>query len=127
MGCIVPIAVLGILALLASGAVPLSGVGGAMTIGLVMLAAVPAVGIYEAWTNKRSLTGWIVNIFVSVAAAFLVAPIAGMVMVILVSPFMDTSSLAAAGGGVMYVAFAGTMAIMLLGARGAVRIVNRSR
>ena len=126
MGCIVPIAVLGILVLLASGAVPLPGVGGAMTIGLAMLAAVPAVGIYEAWTKKRGLVGWIVNIVVSVVGAFVVAPIGGMVMVI-VSPFMDSSSLAAAGGGVMYLSFAGTMVIMLLGAWGAVRIVNRSR
>ena len=121
------IAVIGILLLHSTGAIPLTGVGGAMTMGLALLAAVPAVGIHEAWTKKRGVLGWIVNIVVSLVGAFLFAPLGGMVLVMILSPFMDKPSLAATGGGVMYVALAGQMLVVLLGAWGALWIVNRWR
>lgn len=121
------IAVIGILLLHSTGAVPLKGVGGAMTMGLALLAAAPAVGIHEAWTKKRGLLGWIVNIVFSLLGAFLFAPLGGMVLVFILSPFMDKPSLAATGGGVMYVALAGQMLVVLLGAWGALWIVNRWR
>ena len=124
---IVLMAVIGILLLHSTGAIPLTGVGGAMTMGLALLAAAPAVGIHEAWTKKRGVLGWIVNIVVSLVGAFLVAPLGGMVLVIILSPFMDKPSLAATGGGVMYVALAGQMVVVLLGAWGALWIVNRWR
>jgi hypothetical protein len=125
---IVLIAVVGILLLQASDSIPLGSVGGPMAIGLAVLAAVPAVGIHEAWTKKRGVLGWIVSIVVSLAGAYLIAPLGGLVMVIILSPFMDgASSLAAAGGPVMSVALAGTMVVALLGAWGALRIVSRWR
>lgn len=121
------IAVIGILLLHSTGAVPMTGVGGAMTMGLALLAAAPAVGIHEAWTKKRGVLGWIVNIVASLVGAFLFAPLGGMVLAIILSPFMDKPSLAATGGGVMYVALAGQMVVVLLGAWGALWIVNRWR
>ena len=121
------IAVIGILLLHSTGAIPLKGVGGAMTMGLALLATAPAVGIHEAWTKKRGVLGWIVNIVVSLVGAFLFAPLGGMVVVLILSPFMDKASLAATGGGVMYVALAGQMLVVLLGAWGALWIVNRWR
>lgn len=121
------IAVIGILLLHSTGAIPLKGVGGAMTMGLALLAAAPAVGIHEAWTKKRGVLGWILNIVVSLVGAFLFAPLGGMVVVMILSPFMDKPSLAATGGGVMYVAIAGQMLVVLLGAWGALWIVNRWR
>ena len=45
------IAVIAILLLQVSGAVPQSSVGGPMTLALVFLIAVLAVGIHEAWSN----------------------------------------------------------------------------
>jgi hypothetical protein len=127
MPYIVLIAVIGILLLQWSGSIPVSSVGGSMTIGLAVLAAVPAVGIHEAWTKKRGVLGWIVNIVVSLVGAFLIAPLGGMVIVILLSPFVDGSSLAATGGTVMYVSLAAMMVVTLLGAWGALWIVNRWR
>ena len=121
------IAVIGILLLQSTGTIPLTGVGGAMTIGLALLVATPAVGIHEAWTKKRGVLGWIVNIVVSLVGAFLVAPLGGMVIVMILSPFMDRPSLAATGGPVVYVALAGIMVVMLLGSWGALWIVNRWR
>ena len=121
------IAVIGILLLHSTGAIPLTGVGGAMTMGWALLVAAPAVGIHEAWTKKRGVLGWIVNFVVSLVGAFLFAPLGGMVIVIILSPFMDRSSLAATGGTVMYVALAAMMVVVLLGSWGALWIVNRWR
>jgi hypothetical protein len=121
------IAVIGIVLLQATGAIPQGGVGGSMMIGLALLAAAPAVGVHEAWTQKRGVLGWIVNIVVSFAGAFLFAPIAGMVVAMMLSPFMDRPSRAATGGPVMYVALASMMMATLLGAWVALWIVNRWR
>ena len=128
MPYIVLIAVIGILLLQLSGAIPLSSVGGAMTIALAFFIGALAVAIHEAWTKKRGVLGWIVNIVVSFVGAFLVAPLGGLVMVILLSPFMDGSAtLAAAGGPQMSIALAGQMVITLLGSWGALWLVNRWR
>jgi hypothetical protein len=124
---IVLMAVIGILLLHSTGAIPLTGVGGAMTIGLALLVATPAVGVHEAWTKKRGVLGWIVNIVVSFVGAFLLAPLGGMVIAMILSPLMDKPSLAATGGPVMYVALAGMMLVTLLGSWGALWIVNRWR
>ncbi len=125
---IVLIAVIGILLLQSSGAIPLDSVGGSMVIALAFFLGALAVGIHEAWTKKRGALGWIVNIVVSFVGAFLVAPTGGMVVAMLVSPFMaGSTSLAAAGGSVMHVALAGMMIVTLLGSWGALWVVNRWR
>ena len=71
------IAVIGILLLQATGSIPLASVGGSLTIGFAFIAAALAVGIHEAWTKKRGVPGWIVNILVSFVGAFVVAPLGG--------------------------------------------------
>lgn len=121
------VAVVGILLLHASGAIPLSSVGGSMTIGLALLAAAPAVGIHEAWTRKRGVLGWVVNIVVAFLGAFLLAPVGGMILAFRLSPFVDGTSIAASGSPVMDVALAGMMGVVLLGAWGALWILNRWR
>lgn len=128
MKYIVLIAVVAILLLQWTGAIPLDSVGGAMVIAVAVLAGTLAVAVYEAWTRKRGVLGWIVNIAVACVGAFLAAPFGGMVMVMLLFPFMDgASSLAAAGGPQMSIALAGQMFITLLGSWGALWLVNRWR
>ena len=127
MKYIAPIAVIGILFLQWTGSIPLASVGGSLTIGFAYIAAALAVGIHEAWTQKRGVLGWIVNIVVSFVGVFVAAQLGGMVIVMLLSPFMDGSSLAKAGGAVMSVALAAGMLVSLLGAWGALWIVNRWR
>jgi hypothetical protein len=119
------IAVIGILLGQASGAIPLASVGGSMTIGLAFIVAALVVGIHEAWTNKRGVLGWIVNIVVSFVGAFVAAPLGGMIIGILLSD--GAGSLAATGGPRFSVALASGMLVTLLGAWGALWIVNRWR
>ncbi|HYF52883.1 MAG TPA: hypothetical protein VEA41_01340 [Salinarimonas sp.] len=120
-------AIIGILILHGTGAIPMSGVGGAMVIGFAYLIGVTAVGIYDAWTRRRSWLGWIVSLVVAHAAAMLLAPFGGMIVVLLLSPFMDASSLAATGGVVLASGLAGGMAVTLLVGWGSLRLLDRWR
>ena len=128
MKYIVLIAVIAIVLLQLTGSIPLSSVGGPLTIAAVVVAAALAVGVHEAWTKKRGVLGWIVSLVVSFVGMFAAAPLGGFVVMLLLSPFMDgASSLAAAGGPVMAVALAGQMVISLLGSWAALWLVNRWR
>jgi hypothetical protein len=122
------IAVIGILLLQLTGSIPLASVGGSLTIGLAFLLAALAVGIHEAWTKKRGVLGWIVNIVVSFVGALVGAELGGLVMVTIIGLVVNVDgSLAKTGGLAMSVALAGGMAATLLGAWGALWIVNRWR
>jgi hypothetical protein len=124
------IAVIGILLLQFTGSIPQASVGGSLTIGFAYIAAAMAVGIHEAWTKKRGVLGvlgWIVNIAVSFVGVFVGAQLGGLLMVVILSPFMDRPSLAATGGLALSIALAGGMLFSLLGAWGALQIVNRWR
>jgi hypothetical protein len=125
MKFIVLIAVFGILLLHSTGAV--APPDDSIAYGLALVATAPAVGIHEAWMKKRGVLGWIVNIVVSLVGPLLFAPLGGMVVVLILSPFVVGSSLAATGGAVMYFALAGMVLVTLLGAWGALWIVNRWR
>lgn len=128
MAYIIAIAVIGILLLQWSGAIPMDSVGGALVIAAAVLAGALAVALYEAWSRKRGVLGWIVNILVACAGMLLAAPLGGAVMAMLLAPLMDgASSLAAAGGAPMALALAGQMVIALLGSWGALALVNRWR
>lgn len=127
MSYVVAAAVIGILILHLTGAIPMSGVGGAMVVGLAYLAGVTAVGVHDAWTRRRGWIGWIVSIVVAHAAAILLAPFGGMVVVLVLSPFMDASSLADTGGVVLALGLAGGMAVTLLIAWGTLRLLDRWR
>jgi hypothetical protein len=128
MQYIVLIAVIGILLLQLTGAIPLDSVGGSMVIALAFLVAALAVGIHEAWTKKRGVLGWIVNIVVSLVGAFVAAPLGGPVVAIPILMLANgEASLAATGGLPASVALAGMMVVTLLGSWGALWIVNRWR
>ena len=127
MKFIAPIAVIGILLLQWSGAIPQASVGGPMTIALAFLVAALAVGIHEAWTKKRGVLGWIVSIVVSLVGAFLAANLGDIVAIPILLLAGGTGSLAGTGGAPMYVALASMMLLTLLGSWGALWIVNRWR
>ena len=122
------IAVIGILLLQWTGSIPLASVGGSLTVGFAYIAAALAVGIHEAWTKKRGVLGWIVNIVVSIVGVFVGAQLGGFLLVVILGLVANVDgSLAKTGGLVMSVALAGGMLFSLLGAWGALQVVNRWR
>jgi hypothetical protein len=128
MPLIIVLAVAGVLILQIAGAIPNDAVGGGLVIGAVLIVAAVAIGIHDAWTNRRGVLGWIVNIVVSFLGAFVAAQIAGPIVAIpLLMLVGGTSSLAAAGDGVMSVALVLMMGLALLGSWGGLLLVNRWR
>jgi len=121
------IAVIAILLLEISGAIPRSSVGGPMTIALVFFIAAVAVGIHEAWSNKRGVLGWIVNIPVSFVGAFVAAELGNLIFEPILLLFPVEGTLAASGHPLLYVLLAGMMLLSVLGSWIALQIVNRWR
>ena len=133
MKYIVLIAVIAIILLQFSGAVPQSSVGGPITLAIVFLGATLAVGIHEAWTNKRGVLGWIVSIVVAFVGGFLAAEVGNLIFPLILMLLNSlgllnlVGSLAATGGPLLYVSLAAMMLLMLLGSRIALQFVNRWR
>ena len=121
------IAVITIVLLQLTGAIPQSSVGGAMTLALAFLVAALAVGIHEAWSKKRGVLGWIVSIVASLAGAFLAASLGSMVMETILMHLNLEGPLVATQHPLIYVSFAGMMLLTLLGSWIALWIVNRFR
>ncbi len=121
------IAVVALLFLELTGLVPRSSVGGAMTIALAFLLATLAAGIYEAWSRRRGVLGWIVNILVSVVGGFVAAGIGATLMDMLLPLLKLEGSLASTKHPMFYVLLAGQMILTMLGSSLALRLVNRFR
>ncbi|MCC0006136.1 MAG: hypothetical protein H6872_13750 [Methylobacteriaceae bacterium] len=119
------IAAAAILLLQLTDSIPMASVGGSMTIALVYFVAALAVAIHEAWTKRRGALGWVVNIVLSFVGALVAAPLGGGLLAMLLSD--GSRSLAAAGGVRFSIALVGGMLVTLLGAWGALWIVNRWR
>ncbi len=133
MKTIAPLAVITIVLLQFSGAIPQSSVGGSLTIGFVFLAFALAVGIHEAWTNKRGVLGWIVSMLTALVGGFVAAGVFGDILIVPVLALLNLigsnleGSLAATGGPLLYAALAGMMLLTLLGSWAALQLVNRWR
>jgi hypothetical protein len=121
------IAVIAIPLLLLTGAVPEASVGGAITLALVFVVAALAVGIHEAWSRKRGVLGWIVNVVVSLVGGFAGASLGSMIMEAILTQLHIEGSLMHTRHPMLYVASAGMMLLTLLGAWIALWIVNRLR
>ena len=98
-----------------------------MVIAFAVFCATLAVAIFEAWTKRRGVLGWIVNIVSSFLGTFVAAQLGGLLMVLILMPFAEGSSLAASGGAVMAISLAGVMAASVLGSWGTLMILNRWR
>lgn len=122
------IAVAGIILLQLSGAVPQSSVGGPMTLALGFFAAAMAVAIYEAWTQRRGVIGWIVNVVTAFFGSFVAAEVGNLVFELLL-PLLNLEGLplAASGSYLLYAGLAAMMLLILFGAWLALQVVNRWR
>jgi hypothetical protein len=127
MKYIVLIAVITLLALELSGAIPQSSVGGPMTLALVFLIAALAVGIHDAWSKQRGVLGWIVSIVVALVGGLVGASLGSMVMEAILMQTNLEGSLAETRHPLLYVSLVGMMLFALLGSWIALRIVDRMR
>ncbi len=80
MRLIILIAVTTILLLELSDALPKSSVGGPMAMMMIVFLAVLAFGLYEAWSQKRDVLGWIVSVVASVVGGFLGSAVASVIL-----------------------------------------------
>jgi hypothetical protein len=127
MKIIILVAVIAILLLELSDALPKSSVGGPMTMMMIVFLAVLALGLYEAWSQKRGVLGWIVNIVVSVVGGFVGASVASVILGMVLSTLNLGVPLVETQHPVRYIASAGMMLLALLGVWVALQIVNRFR
>lgn len=127
MKYLAPIAVIGILLLQLSGVVPQSSVGGPMTLALGFLVAAVAVGIQEAWSQKRGVLGWIVNVVVAFFGGIVGGLVGSMVLEAVPALASLAGSLAASGSVLLYVMLAAQMLFVLFGAWIALQLVNKLR
>ena len=127
MKCIALIAVITLLLLELSGAIPQSSVGGPMTIALVFFIAALAAGIREAWLNKRGVLGWIVSIVASIVGMYVGAEIGGLTFGTIQGLLGVEGALAETRHPLLYVSMVGMVLFALLGSWLALRIVDRMR
>ena len=121
------VAVITLLVLELSGSIPQSSVGGPITIALVIFAAALAVGIREAWLNKRGVLGWIVSIVTSFVGTFVAAEIGGLLFGTIQGLLNVEGALAKTKHPLLYVSMVGMVLISMLGSWLALRIVDRMR
>jgi hypothetical protein len=127
MRTITVIAVATILLLELSDALPKSSVGGPMAMLMIFFLALLALGLYEAWSQRRGLLGWIVSIVASVVGGFLGTVMASMFLGTILSYLNLGGPLAASQHPMRYIGSAGMMLLALLGSWIALQIVSRYR
>lgn len=121
------IAVFTLLLLEVSGSIPQSSVGGPMTIALVIFSAALAVGIRDAWLNRRGVLGWIVSIVISFVGTYVAAEIGGLIFGTMQVLLGVEGPLAQSGHPFLYVTLVGMVLITILGSWLALRLVARMR
>lgn len=116
-----------VLLLALSGALPQSSVGGGLVLTFIFLVAALAVGLHEAWSNKRGVLGWIVNIVAALVGCILGAFAGSFVLDLVLTLLQPEGSLMASGQPLLYVSLAAMTIFALLGSWTALWIVNRFR
>lgn len=106
---------------------PKESVGGAMTMGMVVILIVFVVGIYEAAANKRGVLGWIVNIVTVIVGGFIAINIIGLLMDLIIPLLHLDMSLAKSGHPIKYVLTAAIAILVVLGSWAPILIINRWR
>ena len=102
-----------------------SSVGGPMTMMLIELLAMLAVGIYDAWSNGRGPFGWIVNIVAAMIGGFAAVALTGEVMETIRALMQIQGSLAKSNHPLLYIASAVVAISTVVGSWGAIRMVHR--
>lgn len=110
---------------------PKSSVGGPMTMMLIVFIAMLAVGICEAWSQKRGAFGWILNIILSLIGGFAAVSFGGTAIEKILSHLPIEGSLMSSQHPFLYIFLyisSAAMAILaVLGSWIPLQIANRLR
>lgn len=109
------------------GAIPQSSVGGPMTLLMVFLLVALIVGLYEAWSKKRGVLGWIVSIIAAVVGGILGAAAGSPLFDALLTIIKPQGALFETRSPLLFVFLNGQMIFTLLGSWIALWLVNRFR
>ena len=104
-----------------------SSVGGPMTLVLVAFLIMLAVGICEAWSNKRSPAGWVLNIVLSVIGGIIAVSLTGMAMEEIITQIHFEGRLASSHHPMRYIAEVAMAVFTVLGSWIPLQIANRFR
>jgi hypothetical protein len=126
MRTIIVIAVMAMVLIDLSDSLPKSSVGGPMTMMMIVLLAVVTLGMYDAWSQKRGVLGWIASIAASVVGGFLGAAVASGILGSVLSYLSLGVPLAETQHPLRTIASAGMMLLAMLGAWIALQFVGRS-
>lgn len=127
MRTIILIAVTAMVLLELGDAFPKSSVGGPMAMLLIVFLAVLALGLYEAWSQKRGVLGFIVSVVASVLGGFAGVEVASVIIEAMLSHLSLGTPLAESQHPLRYIASAGMMLVTLLGSWVALQLANRFR
>jgi hypothetical protein len=127
MRIIAPIAIAGIVLIDVLGGIPTSSVGGPLTLLMISVIAMLAVGVHEAWASGRGIGGWILNIILALAGGIAGAFAASLILEAMLPYLHLEGSLATSRHPMRYVSTGGMMLLVLAGAWGALQIANRVR
>jgi hypothetical protein len=104
-----------------------SSVGGPITMTLILVVAMLAVGLYEAWLNRRGVLGWLVNIPASIVGGLVSAFFAAELLEVMMLLVPIQGSLAASQHPMLYITLAAQAILTLLGTWFALQWLNRYR
>lgn len=125
MKIITLIAVALILVLELTDALPRASVGGALTYTAIVLLAAVTLGLYDAWSQKRGVGGWLLCIVASFFGGLLGALMASFILDAILSFLALGVPLVETQHPMRYIASALMMLATLLGAWTALRLVPR--
>ncbi|MBL8566379.1 MAG: hypothetical protein JNM89_11745 [Hyphomicrobiaceae bacterium] len=106
---------------------PKGSVGGAMSLALLFVAAAIAVGLHDAWSNRRGVLGWIVSIIVSFVGGLFGAGVGAVLVENAIMLVRPEGALMQTHHPMLYLSLNGQMICTLLGAWLALALVNRFR
>ena len=126
MRTIIVIAVMAMVLIDLGDALPKSSVGGPMTMMMIVMLAVLALGVYDAWSQKRGVGGWVKSIFAAVVGGFIGSSVASAILGTILSYLNLGVPLVESQHPLRYIASAGMMLLAMLGAWLALQFVGRS-
>lgn len=106
---------------------PKSSVGGPITEMFVLCVVVLVVGIYEAWSNKRGVVGWVVNIIAAVFGGLVAFAVIGIGMDEILTRIHFEGRLASSHHPLKYILTIAVAILTVLGAWLPIRLVNLFR